>query len=319
MQFVGAASYRENAILEHADRGKMPLPHKRNSMGLGLNRQENKVADIIETVNGSVVQHGHHNDRVYVMHLNLRDVPGTLATLEALATVKGYGKIFARIPLDAWPDFEKSGYRTEATIPGLFQGRTDGLFVARYFSSRRQELPPPANMDLLQSIIEKRPPVAKTDSDRTPWQVTKCEPADTTAMGALYRQVFESYPFPILDPGYLEQVMGEDVLYYAVQADGGIAALAAAEIDRKNKAAEMTDFATLPEWRKHGLAGRLLKQLENETRTLEVKTAYTIARATSPGINSLFKNNGYQYAGLLLNNSHICGSIQSMTVWYKTL
>lgn len=277
------------------------------------------LADKIETFNGSVIQHGHHNDRIYLMRLNQDDIGGTLATLTKLAKSERYGKVFARIPLDAWPVFKAAGFRKEAVVPGLYRGHTDGLFVARYFSSRRQELPSPENMALLQSILDEKPPVTKTDAVRTRWPVIKCKSTDAAAMGTLYRQVFESYPFPILDPGYLEQVMGEDVLYYAVQADGRIAALAAAEIDRESEAVEMTDFATLPEWRKHGLADTLLKRMENETRKLRIKTAYTIARAASPGINRLFKNNGYRYAGLLVNNTHICGSIQSMTIWYKTL
>jgi hypothetical protein len=36
-------------------------------------------------------------------------------------------------------------------------------------------------------------------------------------------------------------------------------------------------------------------------------------------MNSVFGNCGYRYAGLLKNNSQICGSIQSMTVWYQRL
>jgi hypothetical protein len=59
--------------------------------------------------------------------------------------------------------------------------------------------------------------------------------------------------------------------------------------------------------------------MDKKTRKLGIKTAYTIARAASHGMNSVFKNGGYTYSGLLKNNSQICGSIQSMTVWYKHL
>ena len=65
------------------------------------------------------------------------------------------------------------------------------------------------------------------------------------------------------------------------------------------------------------MAAKLLRHMEIETHALGIKTSYTIARAASRGINRLFKNNDYQYAGLLINNSQISGSIQSMTVWYK--
>ena len=114
-------------------------------------------------------------------------------------------------------------------------------------------------------------------------------------------------------------MMQEGVPYYCIRIEGRIAALAAAEIDLASKNAEMTDFATLPKWRGMGLAGMLLSHMDKKARELGLETAYTIARAGSHGMNFVFQNNGYNYAGLLKNNSQICGSIQSMTVWYKHL
>jgi putative beta-lysine N-acetyltransferase len=149
--------------------------------------------------------------------------------------------------------------------------------------------------------------------------VTACRLDEAPAMSAVYRQVFESYPFPIQDAGYLKQVMQEDACYYCLRAGDAIAALAAAEIDRESESAEMTDFATVPQWRRTGLAGLLLLHMEKEARQLGIRTAYTIARAKSPGINRLFNSNGYEYAGQLVNNTQIAGSIQSMNVWYKKL
>jgi len=36
-------------------------------------------------------------------------------------------------------------------------------------------------------------------------------------------------------------------------------------------------------------------------------------------MNITFAKQGYQYAGCLVNNSNICGSIESMNVWYRQL
>ena len=113
--------------------------------------------------------------------------------------------------------------------------------------------------------------------------------------------------------------MTEGVLYYSIRWKGRMAAVAATEIDSGNKNTEMTDFATLPKYRGMGLAGKLLNHMDAKTRKLGIKTAYTIARAESRGINSIFKKNGYRYAGLLINNTQISGHIQDMTVWYKML
>ncbi|HQA81666.1 MAG TPA: hypothetical protein PLV96_12800 [Methanoregulaceae archaeon] len=49
------------------------------------------------------------------------------------------------------------------------------------------------------------------------------------------------------------------------------------------------------------------------------KLAYTIARAKSYSINITFARGGYEYGGLLPNNTNISGTIEDMNVWYKRL
>ena len=64
------------------------------------------------------------------MHLGSA-APGSITeTLEELARRKGYGKIFAKIPVPAWPTFESVGYVKEAEVPGFFNGRTDRVVTA---------------------------------------------------------------------------------------------------------------------------------------------------------------------------------------------
>lgn len=144
-------------------------------------------------------------------------------------------------------------------------------------------------------------------------------PEDTMKMAELYRAVFPSYPFPILDPEYLRSCMENHVLYVGAECDGTLAAISAAEMDPADKNAEMTDFATLPEFRRQGLARRLLARMEKEVQNFGIQTAYTIARAGSPGMNLTFAQSGYAFAGTLINNTHIAGRIESMNVWYKAL
>ena len=138
-------------------------------------------------------------------------------------------------------------------------------------------------------------------------------------MSAIYQEVFKSYPFPIQKQTYLKRMMKRGVLYFCIRVEGKIAAISAAEIDFVSNNVEMTDFATTPKLRGMGFAGMLLSHMDDKARKLGIKTAYTIARAASHGMNAVFKNRGYNYSGLLKNNSQICGSIQSMTVWYKHL
>ena len=273
--------------------------------------------DLIKNIKGSVVQHGPHNNRIYLMRLNTDDTHGLIATLDDMALKNGYGKIFAKISEPAWNAFKSADYIKEAVVPGFFTGKTDGFFIAKYFSAERQKV---QNVENLLRFVKQAGEGSANNinrNDRATRDVVSCKPSDAAEMSVIYRQVFKSYPFPIHKPIYLKRIMKEGVLYFCVRIEGRIAAIAAAEIDLVNKNAEMTDFATLPKWRGMGFAGMLLIHMDKKIRKLGVKTAYTIARAASHGMNSVFKNNGYNYAGLLKNNSQICGSIQSMSVWYK--
>lgn len=138
-------------------------------------------------------------------------------------------------------------------------------------------------------------------------------------MATLYRQVFATYPFPIHDEAYLRQTMAEDVIYFGIWEGDELIALTSAEMDRQGENAEMTDFATRPDCQGRGLANYLLAQAEAAAAQCGIKTAYTIARSYSPGMNITFARNGYTYSGTLTHNTQISGTLESMNVWHKSL
>jgi putative beta-lysine N-acetyltransferase len=138
-------------------------------------------------------------------------------------------------------------------------------------------------------------------------------------MSRLYRQVFDSYPFPIHDPAFLSSAMAADTRFFCIREAGRIAALGSCEMDPENGTVEMTDFAVAPGHRGKGLAGRLLVHMESAMTCRRMRMAYTIARSASPAMNITFKKSGYRFAGALCNNTHIGGRIESMWVWYKSL
>lgn len=272
------------------------------------------MIDTIETIMGSVVQHGHQNNRIYVMHLNTQNTQRLIAELDGLAEEKGYGKIFAKIPAASWGAFKMAGYITEACVPGFYKGTHDGLFIAKFFSEHRQKAKPPIQFDCQERISQGAGPA---NTPVTP--VRPCGPADAETLAGIYRRVFESYAFPIHRPEYLKDIMKKNAFYFCSILNHEVSAVAAMEIDSENANCEMTDFATLPEYRGRGLARRLLSRLDDEARGRSVKTAYTIARADSTGMNRVFQAGGYRYAGRLIKNTQIGGRIRSMVVWYKPL
>ena len=240
------------------------------------------MPDSIETIHGSRIQHGHHNHRIYVMQLNPTHLQDLIAALDRLAREKGYGKIIAKIPAPVWHTFHSAGYVLEAAIPHLFSTTTDGLFVAKYVSIQRAV----GRIDL-NSLVPSRPakPAASLTSDSAAGSaapVRDCRESDVWEMGEVYRRVFPTYPFPIHDPQFLLRTIRDGIRYFCIRHDGKIAALAAAELDRPGRNAEMTDFATLPRWRGRGLAGVLLDRGDFFANTTDCPRIKSLAQL--PGL-----------------------------------
>ena len=274
------------------------------------------MADRIKKLGNSLIQHGPDNNRIYLMKLDPADLPNLTAQLDALAAEKGYTKIFAKVPGHCMPAFTVCGYRCEGTIPKFYNGKTDAAFLGKFIDPSREITP---QRDEIEKIIS----LAQSKGGRAirPLPEGYClRPAvadDAKELAAVYRKVFASYPFPIHDPDYLVETMRSHVCCFVAEKDGEIVAASSDEMDKENRNAEMTDFATLPEHLGNGLAVHLLKLMEPEMRRRDILTLYTIARAMSPGINITFARCGYTFGGTLINNTQISGSIESMNLWYR--
>ncbi len=280
----------------------------------------NQAFDITEELNcGSQIQHGPYNDRIYLMKATTAEEHDDLpARLIANAKKSGYAKIFAKVPAEKAGSFLEHKFIKEAVIPGFFNGDKTGLFLAYYLKkSRKVEDDLEAYEKNLQiALSKKHAPIRKLDEK---FRIRSCNADDIGAMAEIYKTVFPSYPFPIHDPAYLHETMLSHVDYFCVETAGKLVALSSAEKDDEASNAEMTDFATLPEWLGNGFGVHLLQHMENTIKTEGIRTAYTIARAASPGMNITFAKLGYIYGGRLKNNTNISGQIESMNVWYKSL
>lgn len=276
-------------------------------------------ADTLERIGNSLVQHGPLNKRAYLMHLAPQDEPRIVPRLERLAQEHGYTKIFAKVPEAVAPRFTRVGFSIEAFVPGMFNGSEGGVFLGRYFADWRKR---PGNPQALTDVLSTARAKAATPSCPdlpSGAAIVRMKTEQAEHMAEVYAAVFDSYPFPIFDPDYLRHAMSNDVRYYAVILQDRPVALASAEMDRALGAAEMTDFATLPEYRGRKLAGALLKHMGREMQQAGFHTLYTIARAGSYGMNITFARAGYAFGGTLPNNTHIAGGLESMHVWHLSL
>lgn len=281
-------------------------------------RQKSKH-DIIDIFKNATIQHGPFSNRIYLMKADGVEAGELASELIKFAQENEYTKIFAKLPRDKSQQFIQQGYAEEAVIPNFFDGKDEAVFLGYFLDNQRA-------IALNQKIIETTLDLAlkKMKKGATPvkplpdgFTMRICMPDDIPDMVHVYKKVFATYPFPIHDAGYLAGIMEKYVVFFGIWKGDTLVALASSEMDTDHKNAEMTDFATLPEYRGYGFALYLLRSMETEMCRRGIKTLYTIARAVSPGMNITFAKNGYTYSGTLINNTNISGSIESMNVWYK--
>lgn len=276
--------------------------------------------DKIEHLDGALIQHGPMNDRVYLMKMGDSQPDALVDGLLRKAVDEGYSKVFAKIPESADEPFLEAGFQKEAEVPGFFDGKEPAAFMGYYLDAERRQEDNPEKLDDILALSRKQQqsdicsPLAGDGVSLVP-----CSADEADEMSKIYRRVFPTYPFPIHDPEYIRDTMAEHVMYFGVSDGERLVALSASEMDTGSKNVEMTDFATLPGWRGNGFAVHLLSVMEKAVAARRIKTAYTIARAASPGMNITFARLGYLYGGRLINNTNISGQIESMNIWYKAL
>lgn len=275
--------------------------------------------DTIEIFHHAVIQHGKFNDRIYLMKLGEASPAALLPQLLKLAQENGYSKIFAKIPASQEQFFVDTGFEVEAGIAKFFRGRETASFLGYYLDEDRRVEKNARELDDIRDLALQYSGRDHQIQPDEKFSFRRCEQKDVEIMAKIYAEVFPTYPFPISSPEYLLETMKTHVGYFCAECDGRLVALSSAEKDVSALNVEMTDFATLPDWRGNGLAVKLLDVMEAAMREKKFKTAYTIARAVSPGMNITFAKMNYSYCGRLINNTNISGNIESMNVWAKPL
>jgi len=273
--------------------------------------------DSITTFARSLIQFGGLNQRVYLMKLDSRDVPGIANDLERLARAHDLTKVCAKVPSPLRSDFLSQGFVQEACVPGLFNGTVDGLFLARFLQEVRgcpdQGCPVPSPLQTGPSCL------ARSRAGTAVVQVRKMGQDRVRDMAELFRDQFSVYPFPVHDPDFLAEFLESHGRFFGVEIQGRIAALASSEMNSASGHVEMTDFIVLPAFRGQGLATALLRFMEAEMRCLGLKTAFSIARTGSAGMNAVFARQGYGYRGRLVQNTCFNGRLEDMNIWSRRL
>jgi putative beta-lysine N-acetyltransferase len=275
--------------------------------------------DKIETFNNSLIQHGKYNDRVYVMKLSRNDFPYIINYIDELIDKYSYSKIFVKAPAWSYKDFVNNGFVKEAFIPNFFNGYDDCYFLCKYLDESRKKIKPSIKKKISE-VKEKADKIKNSQYLMISKYLDKIKIINEDRINdliKLYKNVFLTYPFPIFDKDFIKNEMEKGTKYYGIYNDGKLIAASSSEINYKDSNVEMTDFATLGEYRGNSLSYYLLNKMECDIKKSKIKTAYTIARSLSYGMNITFSKLGYNLAGTLFNNTNISGDFENMNVYYK--
>lgn len=210
------------------------------------------------------------------------------------------------------------GFQCEAIIDRYFLG-SDQYFFCKYFSDDRKMSKHWITEDrIVKNVLalERNRDIIMPPSE---YKLTKITQEDAKKLAALYREVFQIYPTPLHDSEYIKKTIKEGTIYYAFKYKDELVSAASAEANFFYKNAELTDCATLPSHRKHGLMKILLEKLEDDLKSQGIYCAYSIARALSFGMNAVLHQLGYAYRGRLINNCYIFDNLENMNVWVKNL
>ncbi|MBF7082155.1 putative beta-lysine N-acetyltransferase [Desulfallas sp. Bu1-1] len=227
----------------------------------------------------------------------------------------GLGKIIFPARKEHLKELSKQGLAIEGWIEGFFQGR-NGYFLTAYPEpGRAKSVDLPGHLVQLKCVMNspRKEPVALPEG----CLVVTPAVGDIPALTRVFKKVFASYPSPLDRPDYLAAVLGKTVLFRVVKQHGKIVSVAAAEVNRSNGCAELTNCATLPGARGAGMMSHLIRQLEQDCISRKVNCLYSLARASSFGMNLVFHRLGYRYRGTLVNNCHISGGFENMNIWVK--
>ncbi len=260
----------------------------------------------------------YYNKRLKVLDYDAENYSALVTRLSWLAEHNQFDKIFLKAHESDFQQFLSHGYLMEGILRYYFQGK-DAYILSRFSSEARvtsdhviEEAQMIEELMCHTEHIERRP----LDPTIT---IRRATPEDIPQLILIYRSVFDTYPSPLTNPDYIKSTMERNVIYRIAFENEQAIAAASAEITDRHSNAEVTDCATTPEAQGKGIMQHLIAALEDDLRERKIRTAYTLARALSIGMNRSFYRLGYEFCGRLINNCDIFGKFEDMNIWVKRL
>ena len=229
-------------------------------------------------------------------------------------------KLIIKVRNEDLSAFIEKGFILEAMVDKYFSGNTM-YFMCMYLSAdRRKSNTWAEDNKILSNVIETAVSNKKKQAPLPSQLKLKiCDADDSGSLAKLYDAVFKVYPVPMNDESYVKKSIESGNLFLAYFDGEKIISAVCGEVNTQYSNAEITDCATLPEYRQYGLIQKLLNELENELSRKHIFCLYSIARSRSYGMNAAFSRLQYKYRGRLANNCIISEGLEDMNVWVKLL
>ncbi|MEP2239138.1 MAG: GNAT family N-acetyltransferase [Maribacter sp.] len=276
--------------------------------------------EIIENIDGALVYHGNMHKRIYFSQADNVDLDNLLQKMKTLANEKQYEKILSKTSEEKAAILKSKGFEIEAKIPGLYNGTTDGYFLADYINKERH-----GYNDKIAKTIATVKSIAqaanKPDSDsyfHMPENMTLRELASNEfhLLETLHNKAYKYHPNQIKDVTYFSKLKELNHQFYGLFQNGQLLVSAIIGINKEEGNMEIVDFVTHPDYRGQNLSYFLVQDIKEKMKSFACKTIYTMVRSTSYGLNITFSKHGFIFAGTLNNNCMVRDTLESMNVWY---
>lgn len=261
----------------------------------------------------------HYNRRIKILDYTAEDLEALILKVRFLSEANGFDKIYCMAHPEDWIGFLRHGYVLEAVLKYFLRGE-DAFIVSKFRSQERiTSRHIMEEILMVEQVMATPPPKGPRPPLPEGVELRMARREDIPELIQLYQTIFASYPSPLTHASYLETVFQTEAIFAVCTREGRIVSAASAEIHPSVKAAELTDCATSEEARGLGLMSHILVRLEDEMRREGYICAYTMARARSWGMNTVFHRLGYAFNGRLVNNCDIFGDLEDMNIWVKNL
>ena len=242
--------------------------------------------------------------------------PRKLGTrLKTLARRHGRGRVMVLAPDRMERGFIEAGFRTEAIIPGFYEGKRSCAIMSGFVDHRRARLANPVEVAKVDKIVRAR----RAGKDHPHIESERASESDAAELAELLGTTFPDYPTPSANAHYLEKQLREGTPFRVIRHEGRIAACASADLVESAKTAELTDCATRPEFRGRGYMRFILTALMDDLRALGYPTAFTLSRARIPGMNLVFARLGFELQGRMTSSCRIGEGVEDINVWSRYL